>query len=342
MSEPTVVLGAGAPARVRRSRLIDRGFRGTTLVVGLGLIALLALMLVELTTGAWRTFDAFGLHFFVGTSWNPVSGREDFGALPFIFGSLVTSGVAIVIGVPIAVGLALLLNQVRGSIANPLTVFVDILAAIPSVVYGLWALFVLKPIFDSTVEPFLIATLGKVPLIGALFRGKAQGPDLFTAGVILAIMILPIVTAVSREVIAVVPRDLREAALALGATRYESVRLAVLPYARSGIVGASMLGLGRALGETIAVSLVVGNGLGIGASLFRPGFTIPAVIASEFREATNVGVHRSALLALAVVLVAIAFVMAAFYRLLVRRSAGLVSGGPPPAEETRPTVQVRM
>src|SRR5438445_398338 len=191
--------GAGAPARVRRSRLIDRGFRGTTLVVGLGLTALLALMLVELTTGAWRTFDALGLHFFVGTSWNPVSGREDFGALPFIFGSLVTSGVAIVIGVPIAVGLALLLNQVRGSIANPLTVFVDILAAIPSVVYGLWALFLLQPIFDSTVEPFLIATLGRVPLIGALFRGKAQGPDLFTAGVILAIMILPIVTAVSRE-----------------------------------------------------------------------------------------------------------------------------------------------
>jgi len=331
VSDQTVVLGAGAPARVRRSRLIDRGFRGTTLVVGLGLIALLALMLVELTTGAWRTFDAFGLHFFVGTSWNPVSGREDFGALPFIFGSLVTSGVAIVIGVPIAVGLALLLNQVRGSIANPLTVFVDILAAIPSVVYGLWALFVLKPIFDSSVEPFLIGTLGKVPLIGALFRGKAQGPDLFTAGVILAIMILPIVTAVSREVIAVVPRDLREAALALGATRYESVRLAVLPYARSGIVGASMLGLGRALGETIAVSLVVGNTPRIGWSLMQPGATIPSWIASSFREATSVGLHRSALLALAVTLVIVAFFLAVLSRLLVRRTAELVSG--PSADE---------
>jgi phosphate transport system permease protein len=326
VSEPTVVLGAGAPARVRRSRVIDRGFRGTTLVVGLGLIALLALMLVELTTGAWRTFDAFGLRFFIGTSWNPVSGREDFGALPFIFGSLVTSGVAIVIGVPIAVGLALLLNQVRGSIANPLTVFVDILAAIPSVVYGLWALFVLKPILDSSVEPFLIATLGKVPLIGALFRGKAQGPDLFTAGVILAIMILPIVTAVSREVIAVVPRDLREAALALGATRYESVRLAVLPYARSGIIGASMLGLGRALGETIAVSLVVGNTPRIGWSLMQPGATIPSWIASSFREATSVGLHRSALLALAVTLVIVAFVLAALSRLLVRRTSDLVGG----------------
>ena len=326
MSEPTVVLGAGAPARVRRSRLIDRGFRGTTLVVGLGLIALLALLLVELTTGAWRTFDRFGLHFFVGTSWNPVAGREAFGALPFIFGSLVTSGVAIVIGVPIAVGLALLLNQVRGSIASPLAVFVDILAAIPSVVYGLWALFVLKPILDSSVEPFLIGTLGKVPAIGAVFHGKAQGPDLFTAGVILAIMILPIVTAVSREVIAVVPRDLREAALALGATRYESVRLAVLPYARSGIVGASMLGLGRALGETIAVSLVVGNTPRIGWSLMDPGATIPSWIASSFREATSVGLHRSALLALAVTLVVMAFILALLSRLLVRRTAELVSG----------------
>ena len=151
-------------------------FRGTTLVVGLGLIALLALMLVELTTGAWRTFETFGFHFFVGTSWNPVSGREAFGALPFIFGSLVTSGLAIVIGVPIAVGLALLLNQVRGAIANPLTVFVDILAAIPSIVYGLWALFVLKPILDSSVEPFLNDTLGKVPLIGTSSEARRRAP----------------------------------------------------------------------------------------------------------------------------------------------------------------------
>src|SRR5439155_1582332 len=175
-------------------------------------------------TGAWRTFDAFGLHFFVGTSWNPVSGREDFGALPFIFGSLVTSGVAIVIGVPIAVGLALLLNQVRGSIANPLTVFVDILAAIPSVVYGLWALFVLKPIFDSSVEPFLIATLGKVPLIGALFRGKAQGPDLFTAGVILAIVAF---------VLAVLSRLLvrRSAELVSGPSADEVVTEGIVPRA---------------------------------------------------------------------------------------------------------------
>jgi len=283
-------------------------------------------MLVILTTGGWRTFSRFGLHFFVGQAWNPVRGREDFGALPFIFGTLVTSAIAVVLAVPVAVGLALLLNEVGGWVRNPLASFVDLLAAIPSVVYGLWGLFVLKPAFDRSVEPFLIDTIGKVPVIGVLFHGNPNGPDMFTAGVILAIMILPIVTAVTREVVAVVPRDHREAALALGATRYEAIRMAVLPYARSGIVGAAMLGLGRALGETIAVSMVVGNVPEIRASLFDAGATIPSWIASSFREATSVGLHRSALLALAVVLVMLAFVLAALSRLLVSRTARLVSG----------------
>ena len=313
----------------RRSHLGDGVFKGSSLLVAVGLIGLLALMLFELTTGGSRAFARFGIHFLTGRTWNPVFGREQYGALPFVFGTLVTSAIAIVLAVPVAVGLALLLNEVQsGWLRNPLAVFVDLLAAIPSVVYGLWGLFIMKPVFDHRVEPFLEHTIGKVPVLGGLFRGPTVGGDLFTAGVILAVMILPIVTAVSREVIATVPRDLREGALALVATRYETVRVAVLPYARSGIVGASMLGLGRALGETIAVSLVVGNGLGIGASLFRQGFTIPAVIASEFREATGVGVHRSALLALAVVLVAIALALAALSRLLVGRTEKLVRGGP--------------
>jgi phosphate transport system permease protein len=298
------------------------------MAVGVGLLALLALLLWVLASGGWRAFTEFGIHFLTGRNWNPVLGREQFGALPFVFGTLVTSAIAIVLAVPVAVGLALLLNEVRtGWLRNPLAVFVDLLAAIPSVVYGLWGLFVMKPVFDHKVEPFLAATIGKVPVVGALFRGNPAGGDLFTAGVILAIMILPIVTAVTREVVATVPKDLKEGALALGATRWEMVRMAVLPYSRGGIVGATMLGLGRALGETIAVSLLVGNGLGIGASLFRPGYTIPAVIASEFREATSVGVHRSALLALAVVLVGIALVLAALSRLLVRRTSRLVEGG---------------
>jgi phosphate transport system permease protein len=309
---------------MRRAHLVDRSFRAATFVAALGLLGLLAALLIVLMKGAWPTFERFGLGFFVGTTWNPVPGREEFGALPFIFGTLVTSFIAIALAVPVAVGLAILLNQVRGRIANPLAVFVDILAAIPSVVYGLWALFVLKPVLDSTVEPFLQATFGKIPLIGVLFSGKTQGPDLLTAGVILAIMILPIVTALTREVIAVVPRDLREAALAMGATRYESMRLAVLPYARSGIVGATMLGLGRALGETIAVSMVVGNTPQIGWSLFAPGATIPSKIASSFREASSVGLHRSALLALAVTLVIVAFILALASKLLVHRTQALI------------------
>ncbi len=331
------------------------------MAMGLGLIGLLALMLWELSVGGSRAFAKFGIHFITGRNWNPVFGREQFGALPFIFGTLVTSAIAVVLAVPVAVGLALLLNEIpSGWFRNPLAVFVDLLAAIPSVVYGLWGLFIMKPVFDHRVEPLLTGTIGRVPLIGALFRGakfcleadvsnpavchkfgyNSNGGDLFTAGVILAIMILPIVTAVTREVVAVVPRDLREGALALGATRYETIRIAVLPYARSGIVGATMLGLGRALGETIAVSLVVGNGLGIGASLFKPGYTIPAIIASEFREATNVGVHRSALLALAVILVAIALILAAMSRLLVRRTQRLVGGGSAPAAAEVPALQV--
>ena len=330
----------GPPAPRRRSRVGDRVFKEASATVAVGLLALLALLLGDLAVGGARAFAKFGLGFITGRNWNPVFGREQFGALPFIFGTLVTSAIATVLAVPVSVGLAVLLSEVHsGWLRNPLAVFVDLLAAIPSVVYGLWGLFIMKPVFDHRVEPFLSATVGKVPVVGALFRGNPNGGDLFTAGVILAIMILPTVTAVTREVVATVPRELLEGAQALGATRYETLRMAVLPYSRSGIVGATMLGLGRALGETIAVSLVVGNGLGIGASLFKPGYTIPAVIASEFREATNVGVHRSGLLALAVLLVVIAFVMAALSRLLLRRSVRLMGGSATVAAE-RPAFQV--
>jgi len=313
--------------RRRRDRLGDRVFRWSTLGIGLGLLALLGLMLWVLSLDGSRVFARFGIHFLIGKNWNPVAGRESFGALPFIFGTLVTSTIAIVLAVPVAVGVALLLNEIpSGWLRNPLAVIIDLLAAVPSVVYGLWGIFVLLPFFDHHVEPVLTRTVGKIPVVGALFRGNPNGGDLFTAGVILAIMILPIITAVAREVITLVPGDLREAAMALGATRYETIRMAVLPYARGGIVGATMLGLGRALGETIAVAMVVGNGLGIGASLFKSGYTIPAIIANEFREATNVGLHRSALLALALILIVIALILAAISRLLVQRTGRLVGG----------------
>ena len=295
------------------------------MVVSVGLVVMLALLLWVLADGGWRAIREFGLHFVIGRDWNPVSGRETYGALPFIFGTAVTSLIAMVLAMPIGVGVALFLNESGSAwIKNPLAVLVDLLAAIPSVVYGLWGLYVLVPLFDRTVEPWLSALVGKVPVIGGLFRYQGPGGDMFTAGVILAIMILPIVTAVTREVVSVVSIDTREGAMALGATRYETIRLGVLPTARPGIVGAGMLGLGRALGETIAVALVIGNSTNISASLFKSGYTIPAVIANEFREATSAGVHRSALLFLALLLVLIALGMATASRLLVRRTARLM------------------
>ena len=287
--------------------------------MSLGLVVLLAGLLVVLATGAAPALSQLGLSFFTSRQWDPVTNH--FGALPYIYGTLVTSTVALVLALPVSIGLALLLNEVRSKwVRNPLTVLVDLLAAIPSVVYGLWGLFVLAPALNTYLAPFLARTLGRLPVLGALFVPTPAVGNMLNAGVILAVMIVPIITAVTREVIATVPADLREASLALGATRFESIRMAVLPYARSGIVGATMLGLGRALGETIAVSMVIGNGLGISASLLAPGYTIPAVIANEFREATSTGLQHSALLALALVLVVIALVLAGASRLLVRRS----------------------
>jgi phosphate transport system permease protein len=316
---------AGPPTR--RSRLPDRLFRGVSLWFACGLLVLLVLIVAVLLRGGWRAFSHFGfLGFLTGRVWNPVTGREQFGALPFIYGTLITSFVAVALAVPVSIGLALLLNEMTSWLRNPLAVFVDLLAAIPSVVFGLWGLYVMAPIFARHVEPFLQATLGKIPLVGALFHGASNGHDLFTAGVILAVMILPIVTAVTREVVAVVPRELREGARALGATRYETVKMAVLPYARSGIVGAVMLGLGRAMGETIAVALVIGNDPNIHGSLFKPGYSIPAIIANNFREASDVGLEKSALLALAVILVALALALAALSRMVVGRTQRQVRG----------------
>ena len=320
MEAPGLIAAEGAPPFGRRSQAVDKGFRCVTAAIFAGLIFLLIALILVLIDGSTRIFSTFGLSFFTGTDWNTVPGRESFGALPFIYGTLVTSFVAVFLAVPISVGLALLLNEVRsGWLSNPLATFVDVLAAIPSIVYGLWGLFVLKPFLDKYIEPALQDTLGKIPVIGHLFSGTTVGPDLFSAGVILAIMIVPIITAVTREVVATVPRELREAAKAIGATRYETIRLAVLPYARSGIVGATMLGLGRALGETIAVSLLVGNTTRISTTLFGAGVTIPSWIASSFRDATSVGLHRSALLGLALVLIALTFGLAALSRLLVGR-----------------------
>jgi phosphate transport system permease protein len=273
---------------------------------------------VDLFWESRQSLARFGLSFLVTQTWDPV--HQQFGALPYIYGTVVTSLIAIVLAFFIGVGAALFLTELAPDrLRAPLSALIELLAAIPSVVYGLWGLFILAPILRESVQPFLIRHLGDMPVIGKLFQGAPYGLGYFTAGIILAIMILPTLTSVSVEVVKTVPLSLREAALALGATRWEMVRLSVLPYSRAGIFGAVLLGLGRALGETMAVTMVIGNSPEIHASLFAPGYSLPAVIANEFAEATDAQ-HTGALAALALVLFGITFLMNGAARLLVRRS----------------------
>jgi phosphate transport system permease protein len=269
----------------------------------------------------WSTSrPAFGklslVSFITGQDWDPV--QESFGALPFMYGTLVTSAIAILVAVPIAVGLAVFLVEMAPEQFRPIVSFpLELLAAIPSVVYGLWGFFVLVPWVREWLEPLLGSTLGFLPL----FRGPPIGLGYLAGGLILVVMILPTIASVSIEVLRTVPRSLREAALALGATRWEAIRMVVLPYGRAGILGASLLGLGRALGETMAVTMVIGNSPEIHASLFAPGYSLPAVIANEFAEATG-SVHTGALAALGLILFGITFLLNSLARLLVRASRG--------------------
>jgi phosphate transport system permease protein len=301
-----------APAR---PNVPDRAWVILLTVLGLGVLVTAGLIVAELWRIGAPAFGHTGIRQFVTTStWDPT--RDIFGAAPYIYGTLVTSVVSIVLAVPISVGLALFLTEMSPSALRSIVSFpIALLAGIPSVVYGLWGLFVLVPILRNPIEPLLSKTLGFLPL----FQGAPIGLGYLAAGVILAIMILPTVTSISIEVLQTVPGSLREAALALGATRWEAIRAAVIPYARAGIVGATMLGLGRALGETMAVTMVIGNSPTIRASLFAPGYSLPAVIANEFAEASG-EMHTSALAALGLILfvVTVAFNIAA--RILVRMS----------------------
>jgi phosphate transport system permease protein len=252
------------------------------------------------------------LSFITGSNWDPV--QESFGALPFIYGTLVTSATALILTVPIGVGFAIFLVEMAPSRVRPIVSFpLELLAAIPSVVYGLWGLFVMVPWLRSSVEPLLGSSLGFLPL----FQGPPLGLGYLAGGLILAVMILPTVASISIEVLRAVPSSLREAALALGATRWEAIRAASLPYSRTGILGAGLLGLGRALGETMAVTMVIGNSPEIHASLFAPGYSLPAVIANEFAEATS-DVHTGVLAALALILFGITLLLNSVARLLVR------------------------
>jgi phosphate transport system permease protein len=289
----------------------DRIFQSAMTACGLGVLGLLVLIVYELMYRSGLSWHAFGFKFFGGSDWDPVN--EQFGALPFIYGTIVSSLVALVIAVPLAIGVAVFTTEMcPRALRGPLSFFVELLAAIPSVIYGLWAIFVLVPLLGGHVEPFLAKTLGWT----GLFDGPAYGVGMLAAGIVLAIMIIPIISSIAREVLLVVPQHQREGVLALGATRWEMIRMGVLRNARAGIVGGIILGLGRALGETMAVTMVIGNRPEIAKSLFAPGYTMASVLANEFSEATG-DIYLSALIEIGLALFLVTIIVNALAQLLV-------------------------
>jgi phosphate transport system permease protein len=272
---PEALTKAGSP-------IADQVFYGTMLVCALSVLAIVGLIVFELITKSALSWHAFGFKFFVRSEWDPVN--DQFGALPFVYGTIVSSILALLIAVPLAVGVAVFITEMCPRwLRGPLAFTTELLAAIPSVIYGLWAIFVLVPLLRVYVEPFLSHYLGW----SRLFEGTPYGIGMLAAGIILAIMVIPIVSSITREVMTAVPQQQREAVLALGATRWEMIRTGVLRNARAGIMGGVILGLGRALGETMAVTMVIGNRPEIAKSLFAPGYTMASVIANEFSEATG-------------------------------------------------------
>jgi phosphate transport system permease protein len=293
------------------SSLADRFFSALMLLCGLSIFAIVLLILVELISGSKLAIQKFGMSFFFGSAWDPVNGN--FGALPFIYGTLVSSIVALIIAVPLAIGVAIFLTEMCPAwLRGFLAFFTELLAAIPSVVYGLWAIFVLIPLLRQYVNPSLIKTLGWT----GIFAGPNYGIGMLAAGVILSIMILPIISSLTREVMSAVPHAQREAVLALGATRWEMIRMGVLRNARIGIVGAVILGLGRALGETMAVTMVIGNRPEITRSLLAPAYSMASVIANEFSEASD-ELYLSALIEIGLALFIVTIIVNALARVLV-------------------------
>ncbi len=313
MAETAAVVEADSDSgRSRAGNLGDRVFGGTLWILGIMVLVIAGLIILNLALVSRPLAKEHSLWGFItGLTWDPV--EDKFGALSFLYGTLVTSAVSILVAVPIAIGLSLFITQFAPpKLGRVLTTPVELLAAIPSVVYGLWGLFVLVPLLRESVEPWLGKYFGWLPL----FRGPPIGLGYLASGLILAVMILPTIVAVSVEVMKTTPEANREAALALGATKWEAVMMAVIPYSRAGILGAVLLGLGRALGETMAVTMVIGNSPQIAASLFAAGYSLPAVIANEFAEATS-NVHIGALAGLALILFATTFILNAGARLLV-------------------------
>jgi phosphate transport system permease protein len=299
---------------------VDRAFRAAAFAAGMLVLAILALIAYATTNKAWPAFTNQGLGFVTNRNWDP--NTNHFGALEFIYGTLLTSVIALVLAVPASLGIALFITELSPKRwRSVVTYVVDLLAAIPSVVYGFWALAAFtKP--AGQVYANIAKTLGRVPVFSSLFGGPASGASFMTAGIILAVMITPIITSLSREALSTVAQDDKNGALAMGATRWEMLRVAVFPRVRSGLIGAAMLGLGRAMGETIAVALVLGSSARITSHLFRPGDSMASVIAHEFPEAT--GLHHAALIGLGVVLFAITIVVNMFARSVASRTSRML------------------
>lgn len=302
---------------LKRGSVFDKLFYHSTRLCAFAVLLVIIAIIISLIIGAWPALKKFGFGFLSSTAWNPVT--EEFGALVSIYGTLLTSAIAMAIGVPVSFGIALFITELCPVwLKRPIGIAIELLAAIPSIIYGMWGLFILAPLFGDYVEPWFTNHFGDIPLLGALFSGPPMGIGVATAGIILAIMVIPFMAAVMRDMFEVVPAVLKESAYGIGATTWEVIYKVVLPYTKIGVVGGIMLGLGRALGETMAVTFVIGNANRINASLFMPGNTISSSLANQFTEAVG-EIYTSSLIALGLILFLITFIVLALAKLLLYR-----------------------
>ena len=298
----------------------DMAFKITAALIACNIFLVLGIMLYKIVGDSWLSIETYGVSFLWRTTWDP--NRQLFGALPPIWGTLVTSAIALLLGVPVSLGIGLALSEFAPKrFTYPVSFLVELLAAIPSVIYGLWGIFVLIPFLQRNVYPGLQTTLGFLPL----FQDTIRGPCVLTGGIVLSIMIIPTISSIARDAFAAVPRSQREAIVALGATRWETSKV-VMSYARSGVIGAVILGLGRAVGETLAITMVIGNSFNLFNSLFDPGYTLSSIIANEFTEASSPPVYISALIECGLVLFILALVINALARLIIWRTTRMAGG----------------
>ncbi|TIT23812.1 MAG: phosphate ABC transporter permease subunit PstC [Mesorhizobium sp.] len=314
---PSSAAARAREATVRRFALTDAIFRGLTRASAILVLVILGGVAISLFAGSWQALSSFGFSFLTTESWNPVT--EKFGALAPIYGTLVTAAIAILIAVPIGIGIAVFLTELcPRPLRRPIGIAVELLAGIPSIIYGIWGLFVFAPFLQTTIQPFIINIFHGVPGLSSLFAGPPYGIGLLTSALILAIMVLPFITSITKDVFDTVPAVLKESAYGIGCTTWEVTQRVVIPYTRIGIMGGVMLGLGRALGETMAVTFVIGNAHRISASLFAPGTTISATIANEFTEADG-DLYTSSLVSLGLILFVITFLILAAARYMLMR-----------------------